>query len=215
MKLLKASKNAITVLIVLVVVFLAGFFTAKMTTSSGEAVVNANEGAFDLKLPGEVQKRIVTIDEIESKLMEMAQLTTYSSEYFVEHQEKESRYMLDDIKIIGTENTITATAKGVAKVGIDVKDIVVKVDDDKIYIRLPEVRLNDNYIIWDSVTCVENNNILNPIEFSQYQRIIEELEAKGLKDAEEKKIYDKAESNVKTIINAFLSEFQDYEIVYM
>ena len=94
-------------------------------------------------------------------------------------------------------------------------DIVVKVDDDKIYIKLPEAQLNDNYVIWDTVTCSESNNILNPIEFSQYQEIVDEIEEMGLADVESKGIYQNASENVKKIMNGFLSEFKDYEIVYM
>ena len=94
-------------------------------------------------------------------------------------------------------------------------DIVVKVDDDKIYISIPEAQLNDNYVIWDSVTCKESNNIFNPIEFSQYQEIIDEIEEKGLEDVTSKGIYQSAEDNLKVLIAAFLAEFSEYTIVYM
>lgn len=101
------------------------------------------------------------------------------------------------------------------KVGYNMSDIVVKVDDDKIYISIPEARLNDNYVIWDSVVCNESNNIFNPIEFSQYEEIIEEIERRGLEDVTEQGIYDRAEDNLKVLIENFLAEFEDYEIVYM
>ena len=94
-------------------------------------------------------------------------------------------------------------------------DIVVKVDQDRIYIKLPEPQLNDNYVIWDTVSCSESNNILNPIEFSQYQEIIDEIETMGITDVETQGIYEKAAENVMKIMNEFLSEFVGYEIVYM
>lgn len=93
--------------------------------------------------------------------------------------------------------------------------IVVKVGDDKIYIKLPEAQLNDNYVIWDTVSCSESNNILNPIEFSQYQEIVEEIEIKGLVDVESKGIYHSASENAKMVMDSFLAEFENYEIVYM
>ena len=46
-------------------------------------------------------------------------------------------------------------------------------------------------MIWDTVSCNETNSILNPIEFSQYRNIIDEIEKKGLEEAEKQGIYRK------------------------
>lgn len=189
---------------------------AMKTVEPEEVVVEKIvEKPVDIELPGEVEKRVVTVEEVESKLMEMAELSTYSGEYTVTLGKDETRYLLDNIKVWGTTNSIEITASGIVKVGYDMNDIVVKVDDDRIYIKLPEAQLNDNYVIWDTVTCSESNNILNPIEFSQYQEIVDEIEEMGLADVESEGIYQNASENVKKIMNGFLSEFKDYEIVYM
>ena len=65
------------------------------------------------------------------------------------------------------------------------------------------------------MTCVEENSIFNPIEFSQYEELVREMEAEGLEDVESKGIYEKADENFMKIIRAFLSEFEDYTIVFM
>ncbi|MCR5324438.1 MAG: DUF4230 domain-containing protein [Lachnospiraceae bacterium] len=83
------------------------------------------------------------------------------------------------------------------------------------FIAIPKAEVNDNYIIWESVKCDEKNSLFNPIEFSQYHEIIDDIEKLGLSEAESKDIYDKAEKNVKKLIEGFLSEFDDYEIIYM
>ena len=70
-------------------------------------------------------------------------------------------------------------------------------------------------MIWDTVKCVEANNFLNPIDFAQYQQLIDEIEADGLKQSEEKGIYKAAEENVKKIIVNFLSGFEGFEIIFM
>lgn len=44
---------------------------------------------------------------------------------------------------------------------------------------------------------------------------MDEIEEMGLADVESKGIYQNASENVKKIMNGFLSEFKDYEIVYM
>lgn len=168
-----------------------------------------------IRLPGEVEKRVITEEEVESKLREMSELTTYASDYTVSLGKDESRYLLENVKIPGTTNSIKLTASGVVKVGYDISDIGVKVDNYKIYVSIPEAKLNDNYVIWDSVKYSETNSILNPINFSQYEEIIGEIEEKGLKDVESQGIYNRAEENLKKIMNGFFSEFVDYEVIYL
>ena len=212
----KTLGNILLVLIVLGVFYGAGFITAKVLMKPKEVVVEkVVEKPVEIKLPGEVEKRVITVEEVESKLNEMAELTTYSGEYTVTLGKEETRHLLDKIKLGMTTNSITITASGIVKVGYDISDINVKVDNFKIYISLPEAKLNDNYVIWDTLECEEKNNILNPIEFSQYQEIVDEIEKMGLEDVEKRGIYKNAEKNLKKIMNGFLSEFVDYEVIYM
>lgn len=216
MKVLKFFGNLLSVLLVIALAFGAGYGYCFYTQEPETIVVEKEaEKNIDLELPDEVEKRVVTVEEVEKKLQEMAELTTYSGEYTVKLGKDESRYLLDNIKVIGTTNSITITASGIVKVGYDMNNISVKVDDEKIYISLPEPQLNDNYVIWDTVSCNESNNILNPIEFSQYQELVDEIETAGLAEVEADGIYTSAEDNVKKVMNGFLAEFSDYEIVYM
>ena len=124
-------------------------------------------------------------------------ISSYSGEYTVTYGKDTARYWFDNIKILGTTNSIEIKASGVVKVGYDMS------------------KMNDNYVIWDTVTCSESNNILNPIEFSQYEEIVDEIERMGLEDVESKGIYDKASENIKNIIKGFLSGYEDYRIIYM
>ena len=78
-----------------------------------------------------------------------------------------------------------------------------------------EAKVTDNYIIWDSLKYDEQNNILNPIQFDQYETLIEEIEKEGLADVEKKEIYEKADENLENIISVFLSEFNGYKIKFM
>ena len=178
-------------------------------------VVADTDDSFDFELPLEVEKRVVTVEDVEAKLVEIGELSTYAGEYTCTLGKEESRYWLDKLPVLGSTNSITITCNGIVKVGYDISDIVVKVDDEKIYISIPEARLNDNYVIWDSLECDESNNIFNPIEFAQYQELINEIEDMGLEQVTEQGIYKKAEENLKVLINVFLAEFDDYEIVYM
>lgn len=215
-KILSFIRDFLTVVIVIVVAFGTGYFYAIRTNLPfTEEELKKTKDSFDLELPLEVERRAVTVEDVESKLIEIGELSTYSGEYTCTFGRDESRYWLDKIPVFFSTNTIAITCNGIVKVGYNMSDIAVKVDDDKIYISIPEARLNDNYVIWDSVECDESNNIFNPIEFSQYEEIIKEIERRGLEEVTEQGIYKRAEDNLKVLIENFLSEFADYEIVYM
>ena len=212
----KTLKSIFAVLLVLTVTFGAGYFVGSIPEEEPEVVEDSDDN-FDVKLPGEKEKRVVTKEEIELVLVEISQFSTYSGEYTVSKAAEYSRYFIDDIPIPGTTNEINIECDGIVKVGYDVYDIVPTVDNEsqKIYISLPTAKVLDNYVIWDTVKCEETNNILNPIDFEQYQVLIGELEALGLEKAETEGIYQAAEDNIKVIIKNFLSGFEEFEIVFM
>lgn len=214
-KIVREIVSAIIVIAMFVGIFGAGYWYGRLT--KGEIVNQQESKTFDLKLPGEVERRTITKNEVETKLIAIGELSTYMGEYEVERTEEQTRYMLDNIPVLGTTNEIGIKCVGIVKVGYDMEDIVVKVDNEsqKIYVAIPEPDIKDNYIKWDSIENTENNNILNPIEFSQYQNLFSELEEQGLEDAIDKGVYDDANSHLKEVINSFLSCFEDYQIEYM
>ena len=218
-KVWKASSSTIAVLLTLAIVFGAGYFVGSFPDEDAEVVepINPTEEKFDLKLPAEVEKRIVTVEEVEVVLVDVSQFSTYSGEYTTTKSAEYTRYFLDNIAVPGTTNTINLECKGIVKVGYDVDEITIKVDNDsqKIYISLPAPKVLDNYVIWDSVKCRDENNILNPIDFEQYQGLISEIEDEGLGLVEADGIYEDAEANMETIIRNFLSGFEDYEILFL
>ncbi len=212
---LKVVVSLVIVVAILVGTFGAGYFLGYRAGKDPGAVVEAATDSFDLELPLEVERRAVTVDEVKSKLVSIGELSTYSGEYECTLGKEETRYFLEKIPVLFSTNSVELTCNGIVKVGYDLADFVVKVDDDKIYISLPEVQLNDNYVIWESVQCSERNCILNPIEFSQYEELVAEIEQKGLEDVTARGIYQEAEDNLKFVIENFLSEFNGYEIIYM
>ena len=216
-KVWKTISSTIAVLLTIALVFGGGYLVGKYYGNRGEIVKDSNPNEVDLKLPGEVERRVVTVDEIETKLVEMSQLSTYSGEYSVTKSADFTRYFIDNIAIPGTTNTIHIECQGLVKIGYDVESIAPTVDNEshKIYIALPEAKVLDNYIIWDTVKCLENNTILNPIDFGQYQTLISEMEAQGLSQVENNGIYAQAEEHVKSIIQNFLSGFDEFEVVFL
>lgn len=199
--------------------FGAGYFVGSIPDEEAEVVepVAPVEEEFDFELPAEVEKRVVTAEEIEVVLVDISQFSTYSGEYTATKSAEYTRYFIDDIPVPGTTNDIAIECQGIVKVGYDVENIAITVDNDsqKIYISLPAPRVLDNYVIWDTVKCQEENNILNPIDFAQYQALIAEIETTGLAQVEAKGIYEDAAENMMIIIRNFLSGFEDFEIVFL
>lgn len=218
-KVWKAISSTLAVLLTLALVFGAGYFAGSYPDEEAEVVepINTTEEKFNLELPAEVEKRIVTVEDVEVILIDISQFSTYSGEYTTTKSAEYTRYFLDNIAVPGTTNTINLECKGVVKVGYDVEDITIEVDNDsqKIYISLPAPKVLDNYVIWDTVKCLEENNILNPIDFEQYQTLIAEIEEDGLALVEADGIYADAEENMMTSIRNFLSGFEDFEIIFL
>ena len=166
-----------------------------------------------ITLPRITQGSEVTEETVKAKLSEMAELTTYSAEYTVTLGKNEVK-RIKSFELGITRNSILITAGGIVKVGYDIESIDVAVDENVIYVTLPEkAKLNDNYVIWDTVECDEHNNIFNMIEFAQYYEIVEEIERLGLEKAEAEGIYDCAAEQMKYLVEMALGTFDGYEVV--
>ena len=215
-KIWRSISNVVAALVIISLAFGGGYYIGQLQDKEAKIVEN-EEPEFDLQLPVEVEKRIVTVEEITVKLEEISQFSTYSGEYTVSKSADYTRYFLDDIPVPGTTNTITIECSGIVKVGYDVQEIIPTVDNEsqRIYVSLPEPSVLDNYVMWDRVHYSDENNILNPIDFAQYQKLIAEIEDMGLAQAEAEGIYKAAEKNIKVIIENFLAGFEDYKIVFM
>ena len=211
----RTGAKLLGILLLLAIVFGAGFYLGGTGLGDKAEVVSPGAGA---TLPSEVEKRIVTRQDVESQLVEIKEISTYSGEYKVTKSVDFTRYLLDNYAIPGTTNRVKLECTGIVKVGYDIDDIAVRVsesgDGGTIYISLPEPKINDNYLIWDKVQCEEVNSIFNPIDFDQYKTMIAEIEEEGLAQVEEAGIYKAAEDNIKMIIENFLKEFEGYTVEY-
>ena len=196
------------------IIFGSGFATNFIFSQSrGENVYET----LGISLPGETEKRVVTQNDITLTLEELQSLTTYSATYTVEKEVEQTRFLMENIPIPGTTNALYISCEGIVKVGFNFEDIVSKIDEVSrtIYITIPKPIVLDNYIKWDNLTYKENNTMLNPIQFSQYQALIAEIEDEGLVKAEENNIYALAQENIHFIINNFFDQFDDYSVVIM
>ena len=215
-KFLKGLKDVVSTLLVLAIFvgigFSAGWFYRGEKDAEGTTVTYSGGGH---KLPGETQKMTITRVEVISQLNEIGELATIAGEYRVTMDTNECRDTYG-MNLPLTANYIKLTCTGYVKVGYEVNqvDVVVDNNEQKIYVKLPAPQVFDNYLVWDTVECEEKNNIRNPIDFEQYRAMFEYIEKVGLEDVEADNIYDKAEENMQWITRKFLSVFEDYSVEF-
>ncbi len=206
-------RKILSLIIALALAFCAGFYVAGQVSGDGTTVFERITG---ITLPRITQSEEVTAEIVKAKLSERAELTTYSAEYTVTLGKNETKSIFKDVQLGITRNSILITAGGIVKVGYDIADINIEVDGNNIYVNLPDqAKLNDNYVIWDTVECDEHNNIFNMIEFAQYYDMFDEIESMGLKKAEAAGIYNAAEEHMKSIVELILAEFSEYEVDFV
>lgn len=169
-----------------------------------------------LSISAITEKVEITNIHIEEKLEAIGELSTYSFEYTNEKRIKDTRELFGT-PIPGTTKEIEIIYSGVIKVGYEISEIACDVDNsnNKIYITIPEIKVLDSYIKLDDLQCKERNNILNPIGTDEITGYFQEIEREELLIAENQGIYDKAETQLKTIIEELLAGFEDYEVVFM
>ena len=215
---LQTLKNIVLTFVAVVVIFGFGFFVGRLPQGEATEAPQQEEKTIDFQLPGEVEKEVVTVDEVKVKLKEIGEISSYEADYTVTKGKDFTRHMLDKIAVPGTTNHVEMTCNGVVKVGYTIEDIGIEVDDDsmKIYVSLPELRINSNQLLWDdSLKWNEENNILNPVDFAEYEELIGEIKSEGLVQAEKDGMYEQAEENAQVVITNFLGCFDEYDVVYM
>ena len=200
-KIAKAIKKTLIVLMLCVVgatIFCAGMYVSSLLNK--DIVSNQIE---------------ITNVHVKEKLEAIGQLSTYAYEYTDIKEEKNARRLFDTV-IPGTTNEVQIIYSGVIKVGYKVGSIECDVHNvsKKIIVKLPEVQIFDHYIKFDDLQIREENNILNPIATETVMQYFQQIKEEELKIAESKGIYDLAEDQLKVLIEALLSDFSDYEVIF-
>lgn len=68
----KVVKNTVAVVIIAAAVFGAGYYVGKLPTADAKIIESSENAGIDLKLPGEVEKTIVTVNEVRAKIQKLA-----------------------------------------------------------------------------------------------------------------------------------------------
>lgn len=161
---------------------------------------------------------ILTNETIKSELNAISELMTYSETYSGMATVVDSRQVpYTDINIWGTQHQIQISYVGTIKVGYDLNDLHIMVNDTRkeIYITLPKVPIVDNNLPQESVQVLQDNNILNPIRADEVNEHLVTVKAEQLQNAINNGIYEKAETHLrKIIVDNLAALHNDYKVVF-
>ena len=213
---MKKMRIIVASLLILVIGFGLGLLAHRDSEAEPTVVLNGFGSENIEMLIGEPERPIVTIEEVKEKLTELEQLAAYTGTYTVEKTMDFSRYFFDNIRIPGAINTVSFLCEGVVKVGYDVAGIEPAIDNTNrvICIALPTAEILDHYVIWGNVDTLEENELLSPIAFPEYQEMMLEAEGDILAQAETECIYEKAEDSIQSVIRNYLAGFDGYKVVF-
>ena len=181
---------------VIVILGLAfGWFSSGNTikrSGSKEAILAEEEKFHDI---------ILTNTTVKSELNAIAELMTYSETYSGMATVVDSRQIpYTNVNIWGTQHQIQISYIGTIK---------------EIYVTLPKVPIVDNNLPQESVTVLQDNNILNPIRADEVNEHLVTVKAEQLQNAINNGIYDKAETHLRKIIVDNLAKLHsEYKVVF-
>ena len=184
--------------------------------------INASMGNTDMEEEDDPFEEIytddvdITIYDVKHRLGELGELATAIDNYEGRGNIEDAKYVdlpiVGETKVIGTNHSVDVSYCGVIKVGYELSEVKTDIDKEKreIEITLPEIKVLDNYI--DSYTPeVTKKSITNPVKPEEISSYLENIaKPDGLKQAEDRGIYDIAEESVKKQIELQLSCFTKY-----
>ena len=209
---MKKMERMAAVLLILVVGFGLGVMVDRDNETEAAIVVHG----FGSESFAPLLIESITSEDVKDKLAAIEPLALYSGTYTVEKDMDFSRYFFENIRIPGVVNTVSFLCEGVVTVGYDVNGIESSVDtmNSEIRINLPKAEILDSYVIWGSVESLDEDNLIYPIAFPEYQKLMAEAEGDILAQAEAECIYEQAEVNVQAVIRNCLAGFDGYKVVF-
>ena len=162
---------------------------------------------------------ILTDNTVMSELKAISELMTYSHHYAGTATVVDSvQIPYTDVNIWGTQHTIDIMYNGTIKVGYDLRDIHIKVNElrKEIYVMIPKIpTVVDNNIPQENVSVVQDNNPFNPIRANEVNDRLAEIKADRLDEAIKDGIYDQANTHMRQIIVETLAQLHnDYKVVF-
>ena len=157
----------------------------------------------------------ITNIRVRDRLVEIGDLSTACYEYESLRTIEDTRKVMG-WEIPGTTNTVRLKYCGVVKVGYDVAQIKVDVNEDTqiVLVTLPDPEIKDNYVQLEGLVCSGSNNLLNPIKVEDLPLFFADVIDEALEGAEYHGICESARIRMESLVTEFLAVFPDYTIVF-
>ena len=200
---IKAS-TIVAALAILAAVFSIGVFVHNQSTRGSKA---AQEPASIDAIEFVVEETTITNETVEEALEPAGDLVTLAYHYTNASTVSDVKKFFD-FEIPLTESRAVFTYAGVVKVGYDLSEIGIEVDNDTktITLTLPAQKIVSNEIDFDSFEyVVEESSVFNPQTMSESTAAIDDLkdDAEKLVKAD-KEFADEARTNAEVVLESFL-----------
>jgi len=156
-------------------------------------------------------KSTISSEKIKEKIENINELATVSYEYTKVIKYENSKKIFD-FNIPLTNKGYIVTFDGKVKVGFDLSEATIDINEKTINITLPEAKILSNEIDQDTMQILdEKNGFFNKLTLDDYSDFETTAKEEVIKDVEDKGLYDQARSNVEKYLKEVM--FDDYEIV--
>lgn len=153
------------------------------------------------------RKQEVTSHLIKQQLNMVWELTTVKYNYSGACSVESSK-TVNGLTIPLTKRVLIFTYDGYIKAGLDLDEALIEVTDNVIYVTLPEVTIQDNVILEDTIKVIDqNSNVLNPLEFEDTMKIIAREKTKMATRAIDNHLLEDARRNAEVLISSTLNVF--------
>jgi len=198
--------TVITIIVIIVGLYsITSYIVGMIKGEDNPGYVEPSEKYHDIQL---------TTYDIKSELGEISELMTYEYTYTGTASISDYRETpLFGWNIPLTGHDIKMTYAGTIKIGYELKDMGIDVDNNRKVIRISlGQQIVDHNLPEESVETIEKNNLVNPIRSDEVTNRLAEIKDQEYAAAIEKGIVEKAEENVKAVIIEKLSDIEGYEI---
>lgn len=162
----------------------------------------------------------ITNETLGLQVKELKELTTIQYKY-KNIATREDWNTLFNIKLPFTKSSFIVTYTGVLKIGIDLSETKVEVDENnkKINIILPEPKILSNDLDLSSVKVYdEKNSIFNPVKIKDYSEFTKSGKENAEADAKESGVFQQSKEVAKKVITDLLNTTKEikenYKIVF-
>ena len=162
----------------------------------------------------------ITNETLGLQVKELKELTTIQYKY-KNIATREDWNTLFNIKLPFTKSSFIVTYTGVLKIGIDLSETKVEVDENnkKINIILPEPKILSNDLDLSSVKVYdEKNSIFNPVKIKDYSEFTKSGKENAEANAKESGVFQQSKEVAKKVIIDLLNTTKEikenYKIVF-